>query len=113
MILFNTTFIFDINSSPEAFLDWARRRYIPAALSSPGIDSHLLARIDNPADEGTFSYALQLVMADEAAAALWDGTADELRSDLERLYGKGRVVWFSTYMDIVSRSLPQSSLGSC
>ncbi len=110
MILYNTTFIFDAGADPGVFLDWARLRYIPAALSSPGIESHLLALIDNPAAEGTRSYALQLVMADEAAAALWDGTADELRSALEAAYGKGRVVWFSTFMDIISRSQSDPTL---
>lgn len=104
MILYNTTFIFEAGARPEPFLEWAERRYIPAALSSPGIDSHLLALIDNPADETTRSYALQLTIADETAAALWDASASELRADLESIYGKGHVVWFSTFMEVISRS---------
>ncbi len=103
MILFNTTFIIDITSPPEPFLDWARKEYIPAALESPGVAGHTLALIDSP-DEATRSYALQLVMAEEAAAAVWETTAEPLRHRLESIYGKGKILWFSTYMDILSHS---------
>lgn len=109
MILFNTTFILESTSDPGPFLGWASERYIPAALASPGIGGHTLALIATPPEEGTRSYALQLVMADEAAVALWDDTAAALRSELERAYGSGRVVWFSTYMEIVSLSFPSLS----
>ena len=108
----NTTFILEAEADPQPFLDWARHRYIPAALASPGIDSHLLAHIDNPADGSTRSYALQLVLEDETAAALWEGTAEALRSSLEKIYGRGHVVWFSTFMEIISRSLPEPPVGS-
>lgn len=103
MILFNTTFVIDIHSPAEPFIDWANKTYIPAALASPGVAGYTLALIDGP-DDQTRSYALQLVMAEEAAAAVWETTAEPLRRALEARYGRGRIVWFSTYMDILSHS---------
>lgn len=104
MILYNTTFVIDLNASPDHLMAWAEREYIPAAMASPGVAAHTFALIDTPAEQGTRAYALQFLMADEAAAAVWETTAAPLRSRLEALYGKGRVVWFSTYMDIISQS---------
>jgi len=105
MILFNTTFILDAAADATPFERWAKELYIPAALRSPGVRSHTLALIAPPqggAETDTRSYAMQFVMDEEAAAAVWEETASRLRSEIEKIYGRGRIVWFSTYMDILS-----------
>lgn len=105
MILFNTTFAIDASADPTPFERWAKEVYIPAAMQSPGVRSHTLALIaPPPGDDGCArSYAMQFVMDEEGAAAVWEETASRLRAEIEKLYGgPGRVVWFSTYMDILS-----------
>ncbi|MCM1028181.1 MAG: DUF4286 family protein [Pseudoflavonifractor sp.] len=103
MILFNTTFILDPKAAPEMFLEWANRLYIPAAMASPGVKGHTMALVNAPHDDSR-NYAIQFVMEEEAAAAVWETTAEPLRHELEKLYGHGHVVWFSTYMDVISHS---------
>lgn len=102
MILFNTTYIIDLTTSPEPFLSWALNRYIPKSRTFPGIDRHILARIDNPADEGVISYALQFVAADEATLDRWEDASEELRRELVHLYDDGRILSFSTRMPVIS-----------
>lgn len=105
MILYNTTFIIDASAPADPFEQWARQRYIPAAMASPGVTGHTLALIANPDGvTDTRSYAVQFTADDEAAVAVWETTAAPLREEIERIYGHGRIVWFATYMDVLSEA---------
>lgn len=104
MILYNTTFILEASASPDFLTEWAKALYIPAALASPGIRSHTFALIATPGNDETRSYAIQFMADDEAAVAVWEESAARFRTELEKHYGHGHVVWFSTYMDVLSHS---------
>lgn len=100
MILLNTTFIVAEPILGE-FDRWARKTYLPALDAAGIFSSPLMAKVLAQVEPGTVSIAIQARADRLDEATRWhDETAALLKDDLQARFS-GRVLFFTTYMEIL------------
>lgn len=105
-ILFNTSFHLH-PSLADDFLAWVNSTYMPAAKASGLFEDGMVTRIlatGTPAENDGVSYCVQFVTRDLSKAMEWhDSEAYQLKDAFSCRCGKCNIVFFTTYMEILSR----------
>lgn len=105
-ILFNTSFHLH-PSLADDFLEWVNNTYMPAAKASNLFEESMVARIlaaGVQAENDGVSYCVQFVTRNLTKAMEWhDSEAYQLKEAFSRRCGKCNIVFFTTYMEILSR----------
>lgn len=102
MILYNTTFVVDIQVI-EPFRSWVLSTFIPRALESGVFFDPLFTKIvpQLPQDETSESFAVQFKAQEMVDAQNWNDTVSlRLVGDIQNVY-RDSVLAFSTFMEII------------
>lgn len=98
--ILNTSFHMEA-SIASAFIEWAKKDYIRAALECEHFSNPVIARIMTETEPGVVGYAVHLETDHLENASRWhDAEASELKGILTRRFGQ-RIVFFSTFMEVV------------
>lgn len=102
MFIHNTTFVVD-REIVIPFVEWARTVFIKAAYDSKRFHSVTMARILTQTDPDTVNFAIQMKSSSLESAAEWhNDVATLLKDGMSARLGAGRVLFFTTDMEIIS-----------
>jgi hypothetical protein len=101
MIILNTTFIVE-DANIEAFLQWAKQTYVPALHDAGIFSDPVIAKVLAQVEPGATSIAIQARSPKLDDATKWhDETAALLKDDLSARFA-GKVLFFTTYMEVIA-----------
>ncbi len=103
MIITNTTFVASAGADADALCLWLKDAYVGTVRDSHLFDDVVLTHILTQHEPGVESYAVQLMSESRELADRWLDTAAPLLYDRlkQLLPGEGRVLWFTTQMEVV------------
>lgn len=100
MLVYNTTYNMPL-SDARNFVIWVEQSYLPRVYEDGVLSQGRLLRILNHHDQDSESFGLQLSVPDSATLHQWYvRQGKSLADELVRLFD-GRIVGFSTLMEIV------------